>query len=189
MAMSAALAERIARLPEGVYHPRAARNPSPWQAQRDIRVAAPEFVKPGAFCLTDDGRLAVSEGQELLVIEGTVSATAAKRIVGMMAIRDAARKLLHVQHLTDDDSRLGSYRLALNMAYDGFVARHGYLHAKANKLAFKGDPDLPLLLSLENYDPEGGVAEKADVFSVERGGRPQGRPLQYAGRGPVGVAA
>jgi N12 class adenine-specific DNA methylase/predicted RNA methylase len=160
-----ALRERIARLPEGVYHPRAARNPEPMgKQQRDIRVAAPEFVKPGAFCFTDDGRLAASEGQELLVIEGTVSATAAKRIVGMMAIRDAARKLLHVQHLTDDDGRLGSYRLALNMAYDGFVARHGYLHAKANKLAFKGDPDLPLLLSLENYDPEGGVAEKADVF-------------------------
>jgi N12 class adenine-specific DNA methylase/predicted RNA methylase len=160
-----ALRERIARLPEGVHHPRAARNPEPMgKQQRDIRVAAPEFVKPGAFCFTDDGRLAVSEGQELLVIEGTVSATAAKRIVGMMAIRDAARKLLHVQHLTDDDGRLGSYRLVLNMAYDGFVARHGYLHAKANKLAFKGDPDLPLLLSLENYDPEGGVAEKADVF-------------------------
>jgi N12 class adenine-specific DNA methylase/predicted RNA methylase len=160
-----ALRERIARLPEGVHHPRAARNSEPsGKPQRDIRVAAPEFVKPGAFCLTDDGRLAVSEGQELLVVEGTVSATAAKRIVGMMAIRDAARKLLHVQHLTDDDSRLGSYRMMLNMAYDGFVARHGYLHAKANKLAFKGDPDLPLLLSLENYDPEGGVAEKADVF-------------------------
>lgn len=160
-----ALRERIARLPEGVHHPRAARNPEPMgKKQRDIRVAAPEFVKPGAFCLTDDGRLAVSEGQELLVIEGTVSATAAKRIVGMMAIRDAARKLLHVQHLTDDDGRLGSYRMMLNMAYDSFVARHGYLHAKANKLAFKGDPDLPLLLSLENYDPEGGVAEKADVF-------------------------
>lgn len=160
-----ALRERIARLPEGVHHPRAARNSEPsGKPQRDIRVAAPEFVKPGAFCLTDDGRLAVSEGQELLVIEGTVSATAAKRIAGMMAIRDAARKLLHVQHLTDDDSRLGSYRMMLNMAYDGFVARHGYLHAKANKLAFKGDPDLPLLLSLENYDPEGGVAEKADVF-------------------------
>lgn len=163
--IGSALRERIARLPEGVHHPRAARNPEPMgKQQRDIRVAAPEFVKPGAFCLTDDGRLAVSEGQELLVIEGTVSATAAKRIVGMMAIRDAARKLLHVQHLTDDDGRLGSYRMMLNMAYDGFVARHGYLHAKANKLAFRGDPDLPLLLSLENYDPEGGVAEKADVF-------------------------
>ncbi|CAB1369000.1 DEAD/DEAH box helicase family protein [Denitratisoma oestradiolicum] len=160
-----ALRERIARLPEGVHHPRAARNSEPsGKPQRDIRVAAPEFVKPGAFCLTNDGRLAVSEGQELLVVEGRVSATAAKRIVGMMAIRDAARKLLHVQHLTDDDGRLGSYRTMLNMAYDGFVARHGYLHAKANKLAFKGDPDLPLLLSLENYDPEGGVAEKADVF-------------------------
>lgn len=163
--VKAALHDRVAHLPEGIYVPRlTSKADRSEQVQRDIRVAAPEFVKPGAYCFTEDGRLAVSEGQELLVIEGTVSATVAKRIVGLMAIRDAARRLLHVQHVTADDSRLGSYRLALNMAYDGFVARHGYLHAKANKLAFKGDPDLPLLLSLENFDPESGTAEKADIF-------------------------
>ena len=158
----AALAERISRLPEGIYMPRVVE--ASLSAQRDIRVSAPEFVKPGAYCLTADGRLAVSEGQELLVIDASVSATAAKRIRGLMAIRDAARRLLHIQHATADDGRLGAYRVALNVAYDGFVAKHGYLHAKANKLAFKGDPDLPLLLSLENYDPEGGTAEKADIF-------------------------
>lgn len=160
--VKAALTERIARLPEGVYAPRAAELSV--NTRRDIRVAAPEFVKPGAYCLTPDGRLAVSEGHELLVIGGSLSATVAKRIRGLMAIRNAARKLLHVQHATADDSLLGSYRLALNVAYDGFVAMHGYLHTKANKLAFKGDPDLPLLLSLENFDPESGTAEKADIF-------------------------
>ena len=107
-----ALHDRVARLPEGIYVPRLTRKADrSAQVQRDIRVAAPEFVKPGAYCFTEDGRLAVSEGQELLVIEGAVSATVAKRIVGLMAIRDAARRLLHVQHVTADDSRLGSYRL------------------------------------------------------------------------------
>lgn len=160
-----ALHDRVARLPEGIYVPREVRVAgSSTKGQRDVRVAAPEFVKPGAYCRTTDGRLAVSEGQELLVIDGLVSATVAKRIVGLMAIRDAARRLLHVQHVTADDSRLGSYRLGLNMAYDSFVDRHGHLHAKANKLAFKGDPDLPLLLSLENFDQESGTAEKADIF-------------------------
>jgi hypothetical protein len=33
--------------------------------------------------------------------------------------------------------------------YDRFVARHGPVSARANTSAFRGDPDLPLLLSLE----------------------------------------
>jgi hypothetical protein len=82
-----------------------------------------------------------------------------------MAIRDAARRLLHVQHVTADDSRLGSYRVAPSMWPMTALWRNmAYLHAMANKLAFKGDPDLPLLLSLESFDPESGTAEKADIF-------------------------
>jgi hypothetical protein len=139
------------------------------QAQRDIRVAAPEFVKPGAYCLTPDGRLAVSEGQELLVIEATVSATAAKRIRGLMAIRDAARRLLHVQHVTADDSRLGSYRVALNVAYDGFVARSmAICMPRPTSWPSRAILTCHCCFLWRSFDPEGGTAEKADIFTEER---------------------
>ena len=38
--------------------------------------------------------------------------------------------------------------------YDSFVSRYGPLSSRENVKAFAGDPDQPLLLSLENYDPE-----------------------------------
>jgi N12 class adenine-specific DNA methylase len=52
---------------------------------------------------------------------------------------------------------------SLNLAYDRFVAKHGYLSNRANALAFRRDPDYPLLLSLERYDEE-DKATKADIF-------------------------
>lgn len=159
--VGSALTERVARLPEDVYLPRAVENLL--SMPRESLVAAPEFVKPGAYCLTPDGRLAISEGDALRVIDATLST--ARRIRGLMAIRDMARRLLHLQPVTADDGRLGEHRAALNTAYDTFVAQHGILHATVNKRAFKGDPDLPLLLSLEDFDRESSTAEKADIFS------------------------
>ena len=53
----------------------------------------------------------------------------------------------------------------LNGTYDRYVARHGALSNRANALAFRRDPDYPLLLSLEHYDDESDTARKADVFS------------------------
>ena len=38
--------------------------------------------------------------------------------------------------------------------YDSFVCRYGPLSSRENIRAFAGDPDQPLLLSLENYDAE-----------------------------------
>src|SRR5207237_231239 len=40
----------------------------------------------------------------------------------------------------------------------------GPINLRANQRAFDGDPDLPLLLSLENYDDETKIAKKATIF-------------------------
>ena len=48
--------------------------------------------------------------------------------------------------------------------YDAFVHRYGPLSSRENIRAFAGDPDHPLLLSLENYDPETKRARKTAIF-------------------------
>jgi N12 class adenine-specific DNA methylase len=160
--IGAALLERVALLPEGVYRAvEQARDRS--EGCAEVRVLAGNFVKPGAYKLVD-GKVAVSEGHELRVVEGRLSARAVERIRGMIEIRDAARKLVAAQASTDDDTLLAIYRVVLNAAYDAFSAKCGHVHAKANRLAFRGDPDLPLLLSLERWDEETQTAEKMDVF-------------------------
>lgn len=174
-----ALAERIARLPKGIYTPprlvlvRGQAEPRP--AVRDLLgfesstvgtqwIPAPEFVKPGAYCLTTDGRLAVSEGDQLKLIDSTLTETNRRRLRGLLSVRDAARLLLHAQTVHEEDEPLELPRRRLNERYDRFVQAFGPLHAKANRQVFRTDPDFPLLLSLELFDEESGKARKADVF-------------------------
>ena len=55
-------------------------------------------------------------------------------------------------------------RQRLNQAYDRFVGRFGPVNIRADQRAFDGDPDLPLLLSLENFNDETQRATKATIF-------------------------
>jgi N12 class adenine-specific DNA methylase/TolA-binding protein len=82
----------------------------------------------------------------------------------MIHVRDAVRACLRAQIETTDEGELGATRTRLNQAYDRFVSRQGYLSERANTSAFRGDPDLPLLLSLEHYDEHSKRAVKAAIF-------------------------
>ena len=79
-------------------------------------------------------------------------------------MRDAVRDCLRSQLDGSGEERVIETREKLNHAYDRFVARFGSINVPVNQRAFHGDPDLPLLLSLENYDEETRRAVKAVHF-------------------------
>ena len=82
----------------------------------------------------------------------------------MCEIRDCTRDLLKAQLEDGPDRTRASLRRRLNDLYDRFVAKFGCLSSRANALAFRRDPDYPLLLSLEHYDDEREAAHKAAIF-------------------------
>jgi len=55
-------------------------------------------------------------------------------------------------------------RQHLNRVYDRYISRYGYISSSKNTRAFTGDPDHPLLLSLEKYDVEKQTATKTVIF-------------------------
>lgn len=155
--VEAAVRERIALLPRGGYEPKDA----PTAAQP---VAIPATgARPGSYRLRQ-GRVYRSDGGSLADIHDQLNATQRARITGLCAIRDHARALLDAQMAEQDDAPLGHLRALLNGTYDRFVAKYGCLSTRANALAFRRDPDYPLLLSLEHYDEESGTAQKAALF-------------------------
>ena len=165
------LAEAIARLPEGVY-----------QAERRVivplreeqTIPAPEHVKPNAYALVN-GEIARREGDVMTVLEGVPAATA-QRLRGLLRVRDAVRRCLRTQMENAPDTEVIVAREQLNQTYDHFIAKHGFLSERANTTAFRGDPDLPLLLSLEHFDAEARRATKAAIFrerTVQRVRPPQ----------------
>lgn len=158
-----ALENRLKQLDPAIYKERKSESTPREVNATTFMVATGEFVKPGAYVL-HEGRLAVSHGSELEVIEDVLQKSKAARIRGLIPVRDAIRQLVAAQVACTDDSKVEAYRLGLNVAYSRFVATHGFISATMNSRAFRDDPDFPLLLSLEKWDAESQQATKADIF-------------------------
>jgi hypothetical protein len=151
------LAERIEALPKLIYTADA-------QAKVvvDLVAVAQTEVLPGAFIL---------EGSKILrqqafgTVETNLSGARAKRVAGLVNIRDTAIALIAEQSSTNaQDSKLNSLRYKLNVLYDGFVRQHGAIGDRSNRQAMASDPYWPLLLSLELFDESTQKAVKADIF-------------------------
>ncbi len=157
--LEVALAERIALLPAGAYRPVAHK-----AAPLRVVVPAEAGARPGSYRL-HQGRVHRVEGREMVDVHDQLNATQRARVTGLCAIRDHARALLDAQLADAGDGRLGHLRAMLNGTYERFVSRYGCLSTRANALAFRRDPDYPLLLSLEHYDEEADTARKAALFT------------------------
>jgi N12 class adenine-specific DNA methylase len=154
-----ALAEAIQQLPENVYQPQ---NCQIVASKPEQAIAAPGHVKPNAYTVVDD-QVAFREGEQLKLLSHLPIQTRL-RIRGLIKVRDSVRECLGTQLDGSGESAVTLARAKLNQSYDSFVAHFGYVSDRANALAFRGDPDLPLLLSLENYDSEKKRATKTAIF-------------------------
>jgi N12 class adenine-specific DNA methylase len=155
-----ALGAAVPELPAGVYRAQRIEVVEPSQEQT---IPAPDFVKPNAFCL-HEGIVCIREENVLRPLNDLPSETRS-RIRGMIQVRDAVRDCLRSQVDGSPEERVVEARQQLTITYDRFTARFGPLNLRANQRAFDGDPDLPLLLSLENYNDETKRATKATIFT------------------------
>lgn len=153
--------ERVTELlPTDIYQPKAAPVAKP-KAQRNLQVLELDGQQRSGY-FVHQGKVFESDGCQAIEVDATGKLL--ERMLRLCEVRDAARSLIKVQLHTDDDSKLVPYRLALNVAYDALVKSCGPINNVANRRAFKHDPDMPLLLSLEFWDEESKTATKAEIF-------------------------
>ena len=162
------LKQALSKLPQNIC---ASRNTGPDRARPppqsgELAETDGTDVKDGAYAIRD-GLLKIRHGAvfETAKVPGAL----AWRIRGMLAVRDAIRLVFRTQldEVAPDDAqeqRIAEARALLNDLYDSFVRNYGPLSSRENVRAFAGDPDQPLLLSLENYDPESKRARKTAIF-------------------------
>ena len=153
------LEKAVALLPASVYKLRESSGP-PLPVPTD-QVPALGEVKEGGLA-DRDGQIVVRRGAafEALTLPGSVRA----RIRGMLQVRDAVREVFRTQLADVSDESIVKARRHLNQTYDFFVSRFGPLNARENVKAFGRDPDHPLLLSLEEFNPETKRAAKTAIF-------------------------
>lgn len=126
---------------------------------------ATKKTKSGGFVVNSDGSISKSENGQIVKVD--TDEKTAKRITGMLGIRDAYRKLANHLQQGLKESEIKKARKELNEAYDKFAAEYGYLNSPANKKAIDSDPDSYSILSLENYDANKKTAKKADIFTKD----------------------
>jgi N12 class adenine-specific DNA methylase len=151
------LSRAVSALPEGIYSKKL-RSAHHSRAPEPADVSG---VKDGAYAVRD-GEIFTRNGSALEPAKMSISMTA--RVRGMIAIRDAVRLVFQTQLSDAGDDQIAEARQLLNNLYEGFTRNFGPLSNRENVRAYAGDPDQPLLLSLENYDPETKRATKAAIF-------------------------
>ena len=122
-----------------------------------------EELRPFSYAV-QDGKLMFKEEDGNLV-PSEMNATAVKRAISMIGIRDAVRNLIEAQRDGCDDEQLHALQADLTQNYDTFVKEFGNIHKRGNKLAFRKDAGYPLLLALEKLDDEQNVIGKTAIFS------------------------
>ena len=90
--------------------------------------------------------VAVRDGDTVRLLADLPLATR-QRIRGLIQVRDAVRGCLRTQIDGSGDEAVVAAREQLNQVYDLYMWRFGPISMRANTTAFRGDPDLPLLLS------------------------------------------
>src|ERR1019366_1930031 len=118
-------------------------------------------IKDGAYA-ERNGALVIRNGNGFEPL--SLPAPVAARVRGMLVVRDAVRAVFQTQLDDKSEEEITQARRILNRAYDAFAERYGPLSSRDNRRAFASDPDQPLLLSLENYDPETKRARKTAIF-------------------------
>ena len=126
---------------------------------------ATKKAKSGGFVVNSDGSISRNENGQLVKYD--TDEKTAKRIAGILSIRDAYKTLANYLQQGQDAKYIKQARTALNKAYDTFVKEYGYLNSPANRKAIDSDPDRYSILSLENYDAKKKTAAKADIFTKD----------------------
>jgi N12 class adenine-specific DNA methylase len=163
-----ALREATSLLPRGIY--RSEERNIVGLTTSDI-IPASDDVKENAFTL-HDGAIAIRTGATLTPVPNLPDETA-RRIRGLIKIRAVVRDVLRTQLDDASDEEVVDARRQLNLTYDHFVSRFGPINHSANRRAFRGDPDVPLLCSLEDYNADTNRATKAAIFRERTIQKPQ----------------
>ena len=125
-------------------------------------IPADPSVRNFSYALSE-GKLFFRENSRMKPAD--LGKTPTERAMGMIAIRDCARKLIDLQLENAGDDAVKAEQAKLNRLYDAFTKKHGLLNSLGNKMAFEQDSSYPLLCSLEVLDDEGNLERKADMFT------------------------
>ena len=135
---------------------------------------AEDNIKNNAFVIVNkDGKDIIYQRlYSSLVPYSIQDGMVAKRIIGLCKVKTALREVFDVQLNDGTDEELELAQQKLDIVYDEFYKKYGYINDSANARVFDADPDYYLLSSIENKvnkdnedENEKPTYTKGDVFT------------------------
>ena len=161
--LSEQLQAAFKNLPANIFEKKATKQLSQAELLK-LTIPAPNDIKEGAFAYKD-GKLYVKEGSSL--VPSTLTGVKVDRVKGLIDLRTARRKLVNAQLDNKPTSVIDGLRKELNVKYDAFVKKFGYVNEKANASLFVDDPDYYLVIALEKWDSDKKKGSKSDIFTQD----------------------
>ena len=130
----------------------------------------------GSFVLDGQNNIAIVTAFQNTILDGQpaygISTTEANipkvhtnRVHGLIHLRQQALTLLKNESQDESKDQLDNQRRSLNLMYDEFVGKFGFINNKINRKWVIKDSLGPVLLGLEIYDADKEIALKSDIFA------------------------
>lgn len=138
---------------------------TPVEKEKSIQDTLPADpnIKNFTYCFIDD---ALYYRENSLMYLQDIKGKTFERIKGLHEIRNIVRDIIDIQTVGCTQEELKQKQNDLNVTYDNFVEKYGYITDSPNKRAFLEDNDYPLLSSLEYMDEKENII-KADIFTKQ----------------------
>lgn len=157
-----ALLEAIKNLPQNIYD-----NPelNIEISEEKESIEVDYSLKPFCYKVIDEKLyMRIGEKMEEVAVPNKPQ-DALERIKDMIALKEELRKILDIQVKGCSDEQLHTAQLILDLKYDKFVEKYGYINSTTNFRLYKDDGDSALLFACENIDSVSKKITKSDVFN------------------------
>ena len=180
--LGAALQRALASIPPAIVTERT--EPLAQSVTRDLDPSLPAHVVEGSFFVAADGTLQqVTEGKAAPVVQrgkaleagGTMGG---QRLAALIELKTLTREVLASQQEGRPEEARTAARQDLRKSYDAFVSRFGPINKTSisttksgstvrrmpNVAQFRSDPDVYLVMALEQYDERTGTATPSAIL-------------------------
>ena len=125
-------------------------------------IPATDDVKNFSYTLIDDE---VYYRENSLFIKREVSDKNKEKIKDYLELNEALKDVIYKQKEDFSEAEIKESQDKLNVVYDSFSKKHGFVNNLSNTRALREDSNFPLVSSIEILDEEENFKEKGDIFS------------------------
>lgn len=125
-------------------------------------IPATDDVKNFSYTLIDDE---VYYRENSLFIKREVSDKNKEKIKDYLELNEALKDVIYKQKEDFSEAEIKESQDKLNVVYDSFSKKHGFVNNLSNTRALREDSNFPLVSSIEILDEEESFKAKGDIFS------------------------